>query len=432
MGTGITGMDGTGAAVAEIVAVGSELLTPGHIDTNSLYLTGRLNDAGWEVHRKTVVGDGLEDIAEAVRTALGRSRLVVLSGGLGPTEDDRTRAAVARALGRTTSRSGDVLDRLRRRFAERGFPMTPINERQAEVIDGAEVLDNPHGTAPGQWLEDGDRLLALLPGPPRELRQVFEDGVLPRLRRLAGGRRLAVRTLHVTGVSESELDARLAPVYTSYPGVGTTVLAGMRHISVKLSRWVDAGAGGDSVEGATPAAPDLDELSARIQAEMGDAIFSTAGETMEEVVGRLLRESGKTLAVAESCTSGLLGASITRVPGSSDYFRGGILCYSDEAKMRLCGVAPETLAAHGAVSAETARELARGVRTALGSDIGVSITGIAGPGGGTDAKPVGLVYIGIADGERTLSRHRVMPGDRESVRERSAYLALSWLRRFLL
>ena len=410
---------------AEIIAVGSELLTPEHIDTNSLYMVGELNEAGWEVHHKAVVGDSIEDIVETIRIALGRSDLVLLSGGLGPTEDDRTRAAAARALGRSMHRSEAILDELRRRFAARGFTMTSINERQADVIDGAVVLDNPAGTAPGQWLQDHGHYLVLLPGPPHELRRVFENDVRPKVRKLADGRRLCRRSFHLIGVAESDLDARIAPLYTACPHIDTTILAGTRHISVHLCRWVEVG---ETVSGAE----DLETLAAGIQAEMGDAIFSTSGETLEEVVGYLLRESGKTLSVAESCTSGMLGMTITRIPGSSDYFHGGVLCYSNDAKMKLCGVAPETLDTHGAVSAQTAEELARGVRAALGSDIGLSITGIAGPGGGSAEKPVGLVYIGLADSVHSEHHRRILPGDREAVRERSAYFALAQLRRYLL
>ena len=406
---------------AEVIAVGSELLSPDRVDTNSLYLTGRLNGVGWEVNRKTVVGDKLEDIADAIRAALIRSELVVLIGGLGPTEDDRSRAATALALGRKTARSEKILEELRRRFAARGYRMNENNERQADVIDGAEVLDNLFGTAPGQWIENDGRYVALLPGPPREMKSIFEASVLPKLRTMAGGRRIASKLFHITGVAESELDARIAPIYTAYSDIEVTILAGTGLISVRLCRWLAEGESAD----------DIEELGEKIQKEMGDAVFSTSGETLEEVVCRMLRESGKTLAIAESCTSGILGMLITRVAGSSDFFLGGALCYSNEAKSKLCGVQPETLAKYGAVSAETAEELARGVRSALSSDIGISITGIAGPGGGSAEKPVGLVYFGISDGINTESRHRVLPGDRESIRERAAYFALSMLRDFL-
>jgi nicotinamide-nucleotide amidase len=379
---------------AEIIAVGSELLTPDNVDTNSLYLTHRLNGVGFPVHLKTIVGDERDDIAGVLGAALQRSDIIILCGGLGPTEDDLTRTAVAAVLGRSLTLDEEILEWLRQKFSARGFRMTKINEKQAEVIFGAEILDNPLGTAPGMWIEEKGRAIVLLPGPPRELESIFEEKVL---------------------------DSQIAPIYIAYPQIRTTVLAGTRHIAVRFYRWVKTDQ--DRLE--------LEKLAEKIQARLGDAVFTTTGESMEQVVGRQLRETGRTLAVAESCTAGMLGMHITRVPGSSDYFKGGILCYSNEAKTELCGVSPELLQRYGAVSAEVAEALAQGVRNALHSTIGLSITGIAGPGGGSPEKPVGLVYIGVSDGKCTESRHRIMPGDRESIRERSTYLALSWLRRFL-
>jgi nicotinamide-nucleotide amidase len=407
---------------AEIIAVGSELLTPDSSDTNSLYLTRRLNEAGFEVHLKTIVGDDQKDIEDILHQALKRSDLILFSGGLGPTMDDRTRAAVAGALKRPLVPDPEILENLRRKFASRGFRMSANNERQAEIIRGAEILDNRPGTAPGMWIEEDGHHIVLLPGPPRELKSIFEDHVFPRIRKLGGELRLETRSFYITGMTESELDSQLAPIYTAYPGISTTILAGTRHISVRLLRWTRPG----SDRG------DLDDLAARIQAQVGHAIFSTRDESMEEVVGRMLRESRSTLAVAESCTGGMLGMHLTRVPGSSGYFMGGIQCYSDTAKTELCGVPAELIRKHGAVSAEAAEALAAGVREVLHASIGLSITGIAGPGGGSREKPVGLVYIGVSDGTRTENRHRIMPGDRESIRERSTYLALSWLRRFLM
>jgi nicotinamide-nucleotide amidase len=406
---------------AEIIAVGSELLTPDNIDTNSLYLTERLNEAGCQVYLKTIVGDDREDLAHVLSSALRRSDLIVFTGGLGPTEDDLTRTAVASTLQRPLHRDDEILETLRQRFTLRGFRMAKINEKQAEVIEGAEIIDNPLGTAPGMWIEEKGRHIILLPGPPRELKSMFET-LLPKITALGGGQHLVHRTLHITGLTESELDSRIAPIYTAYPNIHTTVLAGTRHIAVRMFRWIN--------EGEIPS--DLDELLVRLQTTVGEAVFSTSKESMEEVVGRLLREKGETLAVAESCTAGMLGMYVTRVPGSSVYFKGGILCYSNAAKVELCGVEPGLLDRHGAVSAETAEALALGVRNALHSSIGLAITGIAGPGGGSPEKPVGLVYVGMSNGKQTLSRHRIMPGDRESIRERSTYLALSWLRRLLL
>jgi nicotinamide-nucleotide amidase len=339
---------------AEIIAVGSEMLTPDSIDTNSLYLTRRLREAGCSVHLKTVVGDEPGEIVDVLRAALDRSDLILVSGGLGPTEDDRTREAAARVLGRPIRIDPHLLGALKGKFAARGLRMNKNNERQAEVIEGAEVLDNPFGTAPGMWLEERGRLLALLPGPPRELEPMFEASVAPRIAGLGGGERLACRSLYVTGIAESELDARIAPLYAAYPRVQATVLAGTRHIAVRLYRWVPAGEEGG----------DLDELAARIQAELGDAVFSTAGETMEEVIGRLLRDSNRTLAVAESCTAGMLGMQITRVAGSSAWFLGGVLCYSNSSKRDLCAVPEEVLRRYGAVSGETAAA-PRGVRLSV-------------------------------------------------------------------
>jgi nicotinamide-nucleotide amidase len=272
------------------------------------------------------------------------------------------------------------------------------------------------------WIEEKGHYIVLLPGPPRELQAVFEQKALPKIRQLSGGMRLAYRSFHVTGITESELDSQIAPIYTTYPQVRATILAGTRHIAIRLYQWTK-----DRTEPS-----DLEELAAKIQAKLGDSIFTTSDESMEEVVGRQLRESGRTLAVAESCTAGMLGMHITRVPGRSSYFKGGIICYGNDAKIELCGVPPELLQKQGAVSAEAAEAMARGVRHALHSTIGLSITGIAGPGGGSPEKPVGLVYIGISDENQSESRHRIMPGDRESIRERSSYLALSWLRRFLM
>ncbi len=407
---------------AEIIAVGSEMLTPDHLDTNSLFITQKLNEAGVEVHLKTVVGDRAEDIAAILRAALRRSDLIVFSGGLGPTEDDLTRNAVAQCLDRVLKLDAGLLDALRRRFASRGIPMPGINERQAELIERADVLANPLGTAPGMWIEENDRYIVLLPGPPRELRAMFESHVIPRVARLAHGRRLVLRVFHVTGMTESEVDAKVAPIYMEYPGVQTTILASPGHIALRLNRWLDP----------KEEPSDLEELAARIQETLGEAIFSTDGESLEQALGNMLRGSGQTLAVAESCTAGMIGMRITRVPGSSEYFLGGILCYSDDAKQRLCGVPRELLEKHGAVSAQVAEALACGVRNALRSSVGLSITGIAGPAGGTPDKPVGLVYVGLSDGGRTTHLRRIIPGDRDTVRERTTYLALSNLRRFLM
>ncbi|MBP1597952.1 MAG: competence/damage-inducible protein cinA [Acidobacteria bacterium] len=407
---------------AEIIAIGSELLTPDRVDTNSLYLTQKLNEAGFEVRLKTVVGDNREDIQGLLRAALQRSRLIVLCGGLGPTEDDLTRVATAQALGRRLTLNGEVLEGLQRRFAVRGYTMAKINERQAEVIEGAEVLANPAGTAPGMWIEANGAALVLLPGPPRELKAMFEAAVFPRAARMAGGRSMATRTIGIQGWTESEVDTRIAPIYTSFSEVQTTILAVKGVILLRMQQWVGPG----------EIPSQLDDLAGRIQAALSDTIYSTSGEALESVVGSMLRKSGRSLALAESCTGGMIGAAITRVPGSSEYFRGGIVCYSNEVKISQCRVPPALLERHGAVSAEVAEALALGVRQALGSSIGLAVTGIAGPGGGTDPKPVGLVYVGVADECRCVISRRILPGDRETVRELAATIALGRLRGFLM
>lgn len=406
---------------AEIIAVGSELLTPDHIDTNSLFITQKLNEAGFDVRYKTVVGDDDSDLALALRHALDRSKLIVFCGGLGPTEDDRTRTAVAGVLGRSLSVSREIVEVLRRRFANRGYSMPKINERQAELIEGAQVLPNPNGTAPGMWLEYEDRHIVLLPGPPRELKPMFERSVTPRLLEIAAGKRMVSRSLFVTGLTESEVDSRIASIYLGCAGVQTTVLASPGHIALHLREWLGPG---DRTH--------VDELAEAIAATLGDAVFTMAGEPMESVVGRMLMEAGLSIAVAESCTAGMLGSYLTRLPGSSSYFRGGVLCYSNAVKISWCGVPAALIEAHGAVSPEVAVALAAGIRQKFGTSLGLAITGIAGPGGGSQDKPVGLVYVGVAGPGRTAHLRRSLPGDRETVRERSTYFALSSLRRFLL
>ena len=407
---------------AEIIAVGSELLTPDHLDTNSLYLTEKLWEVGFRVHLKTVVGDDEQGISTILRSALSRSDLILITGGLGPTEDDLTRTAVAATLNRSISIDTNILEALRQRFASRGYKMAKINERQAEVIAGAEVLSNSFGTAPGMWLVEGGVGIALLPGPPREIKPMLESQILPRLRQLGMGKRLARKSFVVAGMTESEVDSRVAPIYTTYPKIQTIILSSPAGITLKLFQWMDEGEESQALE----------ELSSRIVEVLGDAVYTSTGESMEEVIGRMLSESGLTLAVAESCTAGLIGWRITRVPGSSNYFLGGVLCYSNDVKIDLCGVSRQVLEQHGAVSAEVAEGLAGGVRKKLGSSIGLSVTGIAGPAGGSVERPVGLVYVGLADADRMMHERRILPGDRDTIRERIAYFALSCLRKFIM
>jgi nicotinamide-nucleotide amidase len=405
---------------AEIIAVGSEFLTPFRQDTNSLYLTGKLNDLGIEVRFKTVVGDDAARLAEVFRCALGRSQLILLIGGLGPTEDDVNREVVAEVLGRPLHEEPEIRRRIEARFARFGRVMSPNNLRQAMVPEGAEWLENHNGTAPGLWIEHEGATIILLPGPPRELEAMFDAACLPRLQRLAPPAVVRTLVLRVIGLAESEVDQRIAPIYKAYKNPQTTILATSGGIEVHLRA---------RTESAAKAGALLDELAGKIEMALGDYVFSTSGETLEEIVGRYLALRHKTLAVAESCTGGLLSERLTRVPGSSNYFLGGVVCYSNDLKTRFAGAPANLIEENGAVSKPVAIALAEGVRRNTGASIGLGITGIAGPGGGTAEKPVGLVFIALADERGVQVREFRFPGEREHVRNLSTTAALEMIRR---
>jgi nicotinamide-nucleotide amidase len=405
---------------AEIIAVGSEMLTPERVDTNSLYLTGELNNLGIEVIAKCVVGDHRDRLAEAVRQALARSEIVILSGGLGPTEDDVTREAVAQALGRKLVLHPDIAEALERRFARAGRKMAEVNKRQAFVIEGAEVLPNDRGTAPGQWLKESASVVMLLPGPPHELKSMFERECLPRLKRLAPAQAIRTVVLRVAGMSESDLDQLISPVYGKYQNPVTTILAANGEIQVYLRARCAT---------ESEAAALLAEVAAPIELLLGDRLYSRNGDPLEVVVGHLLRDRRATVSVAESCTGGMLGERLTSVPGSSDYFLGGCITYADAMKVELLGVPQEVLEQHGAVSQETAEAMATGARRRTGSTYALSVTGVAGPDGGSEAKPVGTVCIAIADDAGTHTEHRRFLGDRQRIRTFTVQMALDLLRR---
>ena len=408
---------------AEIIAVGSELLTPEKTDTNGLWLTEQLMGIGVEVKLKTIVGDDPARLEETIRDALKRSDVVITTGGLGPTEDDVTRPISAKAVGRELVYHQELEDHLRERFRSWGREMPEINKRQAFVIAGAEVLPNPNGSAVGMMLNDAGKFLVVLPGPPREMQPMFENHVLASLRSVAGNVFGARRVLRVSGMGESAVDELIAPIYTAYPNVQTSILFSRTEIEIHLSAFSDSQEGSTSV---------VDELAQKIADKLGPAVFATNGETMEEVIGHLLKERNKTLSVAESCTGGLIGMRLTEVPGSSAYFLEGVITYSNEAKERALGVPSDTLRSHGAVSSETAEAMATGVRERAGTDYGIAVTGIAGPDGGTDEKPVGTVFIGYADEKTAKSLKLTLPGDRYLVRWRSSQAALDYLRRQIL
>jgi nicotinamide-nucleotide amidase len=413
--------------IAEIIAVGSELLTPFRQDTNSLYLTEKLNSLGVEVAFKTIVGDGLKDLVRVTTAALARADIVIFSGGLGPTEDDLTREAVAQTLGLSLRRDPEIIEAIERRFTERGWKMSANNAKQADVISGATVLQNANGTAPGQWISgrsDGkEKMIILLPGPPHELKALFEDAVLARLRAKVPKQFLAARVLKITGIGESACDARVAPIYKRFANVGTTILAAPGEIQLHLRT---------SAETEEAADKRLDELVGQIETELGDHVYSDNGDSLEQIVSYFLQMRNATVSVAESCTGGLVAERLTSISGSSRYFIGGAVVYSNQLKMQLANVPQDLLEVYGAVSEPVARALAEGIRTKCGTTLGIGVTGIAGPSGGTAEKPVGLVFHALASDSGTEVVKRNFPGDRSRIRWFASQQALDMVRRKLM
>jgi nicotinamide-nucleotide amidase len=408
---------------AEIIAIGSELLTPTKTDTNSLWLTEKLNEIGIEVKLKTIVGDDKLRLEETIRDALKRSDIVLSTGGLGPTEDDITRTVSATAIDRELIYLEELETDLRERFRRWGREMPDINKRQAYIIKGAEVLPNPNGSAVGMLVEIDDKVFGILPGPPRENQPMFTNFILPKLRERAGEIYVRRRFLRVSGMGESAVDEAIAPIYKSYANVETSILFNKSEIELHLSAQSNSEAEANKI---------LDELAQKIAEKLGIAVFAMNGETMEEVIGNLLKTQGKTLSIAESCTGGLVGSRITEVSGSSEYFIEGAVCYANDAKIRTLSVPPELIENYGAVSAEVAEAMARGMREKAKTDYAVSVTGIAGPTGGTEEKPVGTVFIGYADETQVKSFKIILPGDRYLVRWRASQAVLDYLRRQIL
>jgi nicotinamide-nucleotide amidase len=411
---------------SEIIAVGSEMLTPFRQDTNSLYLTEKLNEIGVAVAFKTIVGDRKRDLVNAICTSLARIDILILMGGLGPTEDDLTREAVAEALSLKLRREGALVAALAARAAQWRIPMPSNNLKQADVLEGATVLTNPNGSAPGQWLDttfQGHRkLIMLIPGPPGECKPLFDEACLPLLRPLVPPRTIAKRTLRAAMIPESQADKLLAPIYTTYADVETTILASGGDIQLTLL-----------CSKADPAVAQarVDELAGKLEEALEDWLYSSNGESLEQIVLYYLGLRQSTLAVAESCTGGLVAARITSVPGASRSFLGGAIVYADTLKHAFAGVSPSMIAEHGAVSAEVAEALATGIRIRTGATIGLAVTGIAGPTGGTEEKPMGLVYIALSDATKTESVEKHFRGDRARVREWTTQQALDLLRRRL-
>jgi competence/damage-inducible protein CinA-like protein len=408
---------------AEIIAVGSEMLTPQRVDTNSLWLTAELNDLGIEVIAKTIVGDDRARLIEFIGDATRRSELVILTGGLGPTEDDITRDCAAAATARTLQFSEVLLDDLVARFARFGRKMADNNKRQAYLIEGAEALPNPNGSAPGQWLRLApDRFLALLPGPPKEMKPMYTAQVLPRLRAVLPPQHIRVLTYRIAGMGESDVDALVAPIYTQYANPSTTILAKPGDVELHFR--------------ARCAAPEeaerlLSEIGPQIEALLGDRIYSRDGAALEAAVGAMLRARHATLAVAESCSGGLLAQRITSVAGSSGYFAGGFVVYSRELKNRLLGIPLDAIAGPLIYSEGTASQLAEGARSRTGATYALAIIGVAGPGPDEGFDP-GHVVIGLSSAQKTEARTLKLFGDRDRVRFMATQSALDLLRKTYL
>jgi nicotinamide-nucleotide amidase len=413
--------------IAEIIAVGSELLTPFRQDTNSLYLTTQLNSLGVEVGFKSIVGDTLKHIVNVTMTALSRADILIFSGGLGPTEDDLTREAVAESLGLEIRRDPQIVQTIERRFAERGWKMSQNNAKQADVISGATVLANLNGTAPGQWISgksDGnDKIIVLLPGPPHELRALFESSVLERLRARVPRQFIATRVLKITGLGESACDARVAPIYKRFADVSATILAAPGEIQLHLRTH------GHTVEAGQKR---VDEVVEAIESELGDYVFSDNGDSLEQIVNYYLQMRNATIAVAESCTGGLIAERLTSISGSSRSFIGGAVVYSNAMKTQLAEVPPDVIEIYGAVSEAVAKALAEGIRSRCGATLGIGVTGVAGPLGGTAEKPVGLVYHALASQAGTEVIKRNFPGDRIRIRWFASQQALDMVRTNLM
>lgn len=410
--------------VAEIIAVGSELLTPQRVDTNSLAVTASLNSLGVEVVLKQVIGDDRERLCEAIRTAVRRSDIVVLIGGLGPTEDDVTRDAVASALGRKLVLSLEQESVLISRFRQINRPMAPNNIRQAYLIEGAEAMSNPHGTAPGQFLSTDRGALALLPGPPRELKPMVTNELTPRLRPVIPPQVIKERTFRITGIGESDLDTLIAPVYTKYKNPATTVLSAPGDLTVSLRAMTDSEAEADRL---------LRELGNAIAGLLGERVYSeNAAEGLEQVVGRLLRKERATVATAESCTGGMIASRLTEHSGSSDFFIAGYVTYTDKQKQEVLGVSRQLLEKHTAVSEPVAAAMAEGARQRSGAAYALSSTGYAGPTGGTEHDPAGTVYLGVAGPAGTRVVRVRYGADRDRVRALATQGALDLLRKTLM
>jgi nicotinamide-nucleotide amidase len=409
---------------AELLAVGSELLVPGRQETNAATMTRYLLERGCKVVARTTIADDAGALTDSFRLAWSRADLVIATGGLGPTEDDLTRECAAKALGVSLIREASYIEWLKERFKRFNRPMASVNEKQADRLDGGRLLMNAKGTAPGQIFERDGKVLVLLPGPPREMLPLFESEVLPLVEARASGERIVMRVIRIAGMGESDVEQLVAPIYKTFTNPVTTILGGASEVELQL-----VGTGATEAE----AQERVEALAGKIREVLGPRVFTESGETIEQVVARLLTERGLKLALAESCTGGLVTSRLVSIPGASSFLDRAFVTYSDQAKMDELGVSEATLRAHGAVSEETAREMAKGALAAAKADVAIALTGIAGPTGGTEEKPVGLVCFALVGVLGARSTRRVFPSaDRERTIHQAANSALEILRRALV
>jgi nicotinamide-nucleotide amidase len=410
----------------EIVTIGDELLLGHTIDTNAAYISEHLAAVGLRVTRRATVGDDAGAIRAAVGEALARTRIVITTGGLGPTSDDFTKPVIAELYGRRLVLDEAYLEKLRVRWRQRGMSMPAANRSQAEIPDGAVIVRNPVGSAQGLALFDENiGLTIMLPGVPHEVRAMTDEYLVPYLLGQVAVRSEPIchHILRTTGIPESLLADRIADIVASISPISVAFLPSYAGTDIRLTSWA-------SFDHAS-CEQRFQDVERRLRERLGKHLYAVGRTDLAVVVGELLRARGLKLAIAESCTGGLLGKRLTDIAGASDYFEAGFITYANAAKQSFLGVREATLAAHGAVSEEVAREMAIGARNAADSDVAIAITGIAGPAGGSEAKPVGLVWSALAAGDVVRTRSFIMPGDREEIRERAAQLALALLYEFL-
>ena len=408
---------------AEIIATGTELLTGGSVDTNSVFLSEELMLLGLETAFKTVVGDDEKDMEEALKRAMARVDAVIITGGLGPTEDDITRKVVAKITKKRLVLNEEALTAIRTRLAGRGKDVLAVNDRQALIPAGTRLLPNPAGIAPGFYIDEGGPFVAVLPGVPREMRAMYSESLRPALEQRFGGKSfIRRRVLRTCGISESAVNQAIQDILRrNEPKVGLSVKE--TGVDVRIIARASSGEQAQAL---------VDRTESAIREKLGDAVYGVDGVELEEVVGALLKQRRLKIAVAESCTAGLIGARITNIAGSSEYFERGAVVYSNLAKTEMLGVPVDVIERHGAVSSEVAAAMAQGIKQAARTDLGLSVTGVAGPGGGTDKKPVGLVYTALASSQGTKTAEYRLLGSREQIRMRASQMALDMVRRYLI